>query len=155
MTIDSKAKGARGELVVRDALRNYTGLQWERTPGSGALAPNHQLKGDLYIPNCNNFYCVEVKNYAEDQINTKLLTGKSPIFIDWWEQAVRQGHQVFKQPLLIFKHDRSKLFCAYHESDNWDYNKIILNVKDHLLNVALLEDFVKEEKPVWVKVLNS
>ena len=153
--IDSRAKGARGELLVRDTLRSLTGLKWERTPGSGALAPTHQLKGDLYIPNCNNTYCIEVKNYADDQISTKLLTGKTPLVLEWWEQALRQGKQVQKEPLLIFKHDRSKLFVAFNESDNWSYNKITVNVEPYWFQVSLLEDFVVNEEPKWVKPLES
>ena len=42
--VDSRAKGARGEYLVRDLLREHTGLQFERVPMSGAL---EYLKGDL------------------------------------------------------------------------------------------------------------
>ena len=34
--VDSRAKGARGEYLVRDLLREHTGLQFERVPMSGA-----------------------------------------------------------------------------------------------------------------------
>lgn len=155
MPIDSRAKGARGETVARDALRSLTGLNWERVPGSGALDPKHMLKGDLYIPNCNNAYCVEVKNYADDQISTKLLTGKSPLIIDWWEQALRQGKQVDKKPLLIFKHDRSKLFAAFEDEQWQNYRKIKFELVDYEFSVALLDDFVKHENPQWQKALNK
>ena len=56
--VDSRAKGARGEYLVRDLLREYTNLQFERVPNSGAL---EYLKGDLYIPHEKNKYCIEVK----------------------------------------------------------------------------------------------
>ena len=42
--VDSRAKGARGEYLVRDMLRSYTGLKFERVPASGAL---EYLKGDF------------------------------------------------------------------------------------------------------------
>ena len=45
--VDSRAKGARGETIVRDKLRELTGLQWERVPGSGALDPKHKLTSVL------------------------------------------------------------------------------------------------------------
>ena len=32
--VDSRAKGARGEYLVRDLLREHTGLQFERVPMS-------------------------------------------------------------------------------------------------------------------------
>ena len=35
--VDSRAKGARGEYLVRDMLREATGLKFERVPASGAL----------------------------------------------------------------------------------------------------------------------
>ena len=49
--VDSRAKGARGEYLVRDMLREATGLKFERVPASGAL---EYLKGDLYVPNQRN-----------------------------------------------------------------------------------------------------
>jgi len=155
MTIDSRAKGARGETIARDALRVLTNYNWERVPGSGALDPKHGLKGDLYIPNCNNAYCVEVKNYAEDQISTKILTGKSPLILDWWEQAVRQGKQIDKKPLLVFKHDRSKLFAAFEDEAFQNYNKITFEIKEYIFSISLLDDFVKNENPKWEKPLKS
>ena len=54
--VDSRAKGARGEYLVRDLLREYTNLQFERVPMSGAL---EYLKGDLYVPNEKNYFCIE------------------------------------------------------------------------------------------------
>ena len=60
--VDSRAKGARGEYLVRDMLREATGYKFERVPASGAL---EYLKGDLYVPNAANKYCIEVKNYSE------------------------------------------------------------------------------------------
>lgn len=50
MAVDSRDKGKRGEAQVRDLLRERTGLQWERVPGSGAYGANHGLKGDVYLP---------------------------------------------------------------------------------------------------------
>ena len=68
--VDSRAKGARGEYLVRDLLREHTGLQFERVPSSGAL---EYLKGDLYVPHEKNKYCIEVKNYENLLLQTKSL----------------------------------------------------------------------------------
>src|SRR6056300_1760937 len=108
--IDSRAKGRTAELKCRDEMRNLTGLAWERTPMSGALGAQHKLKGDLYVPETPLKYCVEVKHYADDHIDTKIITGKSPTFLGWWDQTVREAKQMDKKPLLIFKHNRSKWF---------------------------------------------
>lgn len=149
--VDSRAKGARTETVVRDLLKKLTGLPWERVPGSGALDPKHQLKGDLYVPGRTNLYAVEVKGYAEDHINSTLLTGKNPQLLEFWKQAVRQGHQVNKKPLLIFKFDRSKIFVAFEDlPSSMAYRCILCSIEDHDFYIALLEDWVKFDQPQFV-----
>lgn len=146
--VDPREKGARGETTVRDSLRKLTGLQWERTPGSGALDEKHGLKGDLYVPNKENTYCVEVKNYEEDHLTSKLLTGKEPTLIKWWEQAVRQAGQVKRKPLLIFKFNRSKIFVAYDTMPSSELKTILVLDK---FFVSLLEEWVSSENPTFVR----
>lgn len=148
--VDSRAKGARTETQARDLLRKHTGLQWERVPGSGALDPKHQLKGDLYVPQRTNLYCVEVKGYADDHLTSELLTSKNPQIIEWWQQAYRQGCQVNKHPLLIFKFDRSKLFVAFEDLPADSYRYVCVRVLGHEFFVALLEDWLEHEKPQFV-----
>ena len=148
--VDSRAKGARTETVVRDALKKHTGLGWERVPGSGALDPKHQLKADLYVPGRTNLYAVEVKGYAEDHISSALLTGKNPQLIEFWKQSVRQGHQVNKKPLLAFKFDRSKIFVAFLDMPTGNYRYIFVSIDGHEFYVALLEDWLVNEQPKFV-----
>lgn len=148
--VDSRAKGARTETVVRDALRKHTGLGWERVPGSGALDPKHQLKADLYVPGRTNLYAVEVKGYAEDHISSALLTGKNPQLIEFWKQSVRQGQQVNKKPLLAFKFDRSKIFVAFLDMPTANYRYIFVSVEGQEFYVALLEDWLVNEQPKFV-----
>lgn len=143
--VDSKEKGARAEIAVRDELRKLTGLGWERTPSSGALDPIHLLKGDLYVPGHNNKYVVEVKHYADDNLTSSILTAKSPIMLMWWEQAIRQANSCNKKALLIFKYDRSKLFVAFSKPPDGLYNYILLNINDYMIYVALLHDWYEEE----------
>ena len=108
--VDSRAKGARGEYLVRDLLREHTGLQFERVPMSGAL---EYLKGDLYIPNQNNHYCIEVKNYADSPLSDKVLTQqKTNNMIRCWRKLLVQAHGGNQQPLLFFKYNRSKVFVC-------------------------------------------
>lgn len=149
--VDSRAKGARTESTIRDLLKKLTGLKWERVPGSGALDPKHQLKGDLYVPGQTNLYAVEVKGYAEDHINSTLLTGKNPQLLEFWKQAVRQGHQVNKKPLLIFKFDRSKVFVAFEDlPKTMAYRCILVSIDGYDFYIALLEDWVKHDQPQFV-----
>ena len=148
--VDSRAKGARTETQARDLLRKHTGLQWERVPGSGALDPKHMLKGDLYVPQHNNVYCVEVKGYAEDHLTSQLLTSKTPQLIQFWQQAHRQACQVSKHPLLIFKFDRSKLFVATEDMPDFTQRYIYVQCDGHEFFVMLLEDWLLAEKPKFV-----
>lgn len=151
MAVDPRAKGARAETDIRDKLRLSTGLAWERVPSSGALDAKHGLKGDLYVPNEKNLYCVEVKHYAEDHFTSSVFTAKEPQLFKWWDQAVRQSLQVSKQPLLIFKHDRSKVFVAFQEFPEGDYIYSYINYK-HPFYVALLDDFLHWEVPKFILV---
>lgn len=148
--VDSRDKGARAEAQARKFLKELTNLKWERTPGSGALNEKHQLKGDIYVPGEKNLYCVEVKHYKDEHFNSTLFTGKTPQLIAWWEQAVRQGTQTTRLPLLIFKHDRSKWFVAFTEMPNYSYRYVFVNFDGYEFYVALLEDWIKNENPKFI-----
>jgi Holliday junction resolvase len=108
--VDSRAKGARGEYFVRDMLREYTGLRFERVPSSGAL---EYLKGDLYVPNEANRFCIEVKNYADSPLTDKMFTQeKTNNIIVWWNKVRNQAENGNQEPLLFFKYNRSKPFVV-------------------------------------------
>jgi len=108
--VDSRAKGARGEYLVRDMLRDFTGLKFERVPMSGAL---EYLKGDLYVPNKENRFCIEVKNYSESPLTDKVFTQeKTNNLIRWWIKIKEQARQGNQEPLLFFKYNRSKVFVV-------------------------------------------
>jgi hypothetical protein len=145
--IDSRAKGRNAEIKCRDELRKHTGLMWERTPMSGALDAKHMMKGDVYVPQKVIKYCVEVKHYKDDHISTQLLTSTNPQFKQWWAQTIREAEQMEKEPLLIFKHNRSKWFAAFTDYD------VILNIVSRYPNlmlgpedicICLLADFCAE-----------
>jgi len=108
--VDSRAKGARGEYIVRDMLREYTNLQFERVPNSGAL---EYLKGDLYVPHEKNRFCIEVKNYAESPLTDKIFTApKTNNLIKWWKKLKEQAIGGNQEPLLFFKYNRSPVFVV-------------------------------------------
>jgi len=152
MAVDSRAKGARAEMVVRDEMRKLTGLRWERIPASGALSAVHQLKGDLYIPGEYNHYCVEVKHYAEDSLSSTYLTGVNPQLSQFWEQTVRESGQVNKKPLLIYKYDRSKLYACMDDLliEQKDYPHRYLYSHEGFY-ITRLEQWVNFCKPEWTK----
>lgn len=111
--VDSRAKGARGEYIVRDMLREYTDLQFERVPNSGAL---EYLKGDLYVPHEKNRFCIEVKNYAESPLTDRIFTApKTNNLIKWWKKLKEQAIGGNQEPLLFFKYNRSPVFVVTEE----------------------------------------
>jgi Holliday junction resolvase len=139
--VDSRAKGARGEYLIRDMLRETTGHKFERVPASGAL---EYLKGDLYVPHAKNRFCIEVKNYAESPLNDSIFTAqKTNNLIRWWKKVVAQAKGGNQEPLLFFKYNRSKPFVVTAvQPENVDY--MYINWLD--CYVALAADWLAQEK---------
>ena len=156
--VDSRMKGARAESAAKGMLIKHTGLDWQRTPGSGALNAAHKLKGDLYVPDAKNKFCVEVKHYKDDHLTSKMLTDKNPQLLQWWAQAVRQGEQTSRQPLLIFKFDRSKWFVAFNahaleelSPKDLAYKYLEFTFSDeHPIFIAKLEEWLAAEEIEWI-----
>lgn len=142
--VDSRAKGARGEYLVRNLLRLKSGLKFERVPASGALA---YLKGDLYIPHENCRYCIEVKNYKESALTDKILTNKTNHIVIWWTKLLEQAALREQEPLLFFKYDRSKLFVATDKEPKIKY--IYINWLGCYITIA--EEWLDSEKIEWLK----
>lgn len=120
MTIDSRSKGKRAEYDVRDLLRERTGLEWERVPGSGGFGAQHGLKGDIYLPvptGKRSRYCIEVKHYKDDNITSTLLNKTVSTLEKWWEQTVREAGEMNARPMLVFKKDRGEWLIALPAED--------------------------------------
>lgn len=139
--VDSRAKGARGEYLVRDLLREHTNLQFERVPMSGAL---EYLKGDLYVPNEKNIYCIEVKNYAETPLTDKILTQKKTNNLSrWWKKLKTQAAGGKQEPLLFFKYNRSKIYTA---TEDCPKNTSYIYISDLHCYVCIAEDWLNNEE---------
>lgn len=145
--VDSRAKGARGEYLVRDLLRDYTGLQFERVPMSGAL---EYLKGDLYIPNSSNVFCIEVKNYADSPLTDKIFTQeKTNNLVKWWIKIKHQAYNCNQEPLLFFKYDRSKVFVATVRKP--ERTEKFLYIGWLSCYIILAEEWLEKEKVEFIK----
>ena len=144
--VDSRAKGARGEYLVRDMLRDATGLKFERVPSSGAL---EYLKGDLYVPNQRNYYCIEVKNYKDSPLSDKVFTQpKTNNLVKWWKKIVVQAIGGDQKPLLFFKYDRSKVFVVTDKKPENTIEYLFIRFLD--CYVLLAEDWLKHEKVEFI-----
>ena len=144
--VDSRAKGARGEYLVRDLLRESTGLQFERVPSSGAL---DYLKGDLYVPHAKNRFCIEVKNYESSPLSDKVFTApRTNNLIKWWKKLIQQSEGGNQEPLLFFKYNRSAVFVV---------TDVLPEVTDHWMYlewlgcyILLADVWLKEEKVEFI-----
>ena len=145
--VDSRAKGARGEYLVRDILREFTGHQFERVPSSGAL---EYLKGDLYVPHAKNKFCIEVKNYESSPLSDKIFTApKTNNLIKWWTKLERQAEGGNQKPLLFFKYNRSPVFVCSGEKPDWTE---FMYISKLVCWVMLAEEWLNKEK---VEFLNG
>ena len=145
--VDSRAKGARGEYLVRDMLREHTGHQFERVPSSGAL---EYLKGDLYVPHAKNKFCIEVKNYESSPLSDKIFTApKTNNLIKWWTKLERQAERGNQKPLLFFKYNRSPVFVCSGEKPDWTE---FMYISKLVCWVMLAEEWLDKEK---VEFLNG
>lgn len=140
--VDSRAKGARGEYLVRDLLREHTNLQFERVPSSGAL---DYLKGDLYVPHFKNNFCIEVKNYQESPLSDKIFTQKrTNNLIKWWKKLQEQAEGGNQKPLLFFKYNRSPVFVVTENKPENTEDWLLINFLD--CYVLLAEEWLNKEK---------
>ena len=110
--VDPRAKGATGERQVKELLKEHTNLDFQRVPMSGAL---EFMKGDLFVPNKENLYCIEVKNYKDNHFTDKVISTTSNQFIKWWAQTTEQAEKGNQKPILFFKYNRSKIYVAQQE----------------------------------------
>ena len=144
--VDSRAKGARGEYLVRDMLREATNLQFERVPSSGAL---EYLKGDLYVPHAKNRFCIEVKNYENSPLSDKIFTApKTNNLIKWWKKVERQAEQGNQEPLLFFKYNRSPVFVVTAEPP--EETKEYMFIRFLQCFVLLAEEWLNKEKVEFI-----
>lgn len=148
--VDSRQKGARAEADLVKKLSEWTGHTFKRIPMSGALDAAHGLKGDLYIPNSLNIFCIEVKHYADDHLTSKILTDKNPQILEWWKQTIREAAQISRKPLMIYKFDRSKWFVGFKDMPQDTYRWALLNLDGHEFYTAKLDDWLDHENPRFV-----
>ena len=134
---------------MRDMLREATGLKFERVPASGAL---EYLKGDLYVPNQRNFYCIEVKNYKDSPLTDKIFTAKrTNNIIKWWKKIVVQAKGGDQKPLLFLKYDRSKIFVVTAEKPINTVDYMYISFLD--CYILLAEDWLSTEEVEFISGL--
>jgi Holliday junction resolvase len=147
--VDSRAKGRTAEYKVRDILREYTGLKnWERVPLSGA----GHIKGDVYLSNSFNYYCIEVKSYKDDQVHSNLLNSSKSQLEKFWDQASREAKEMDSIPILVFKKNRGKWLVAVEKGELITPELTFSPNSITQLFIYLFEDWLKtQKKESWVE----
>ena len=145
--VNQRQKGARGEYLVRDLLRKYTKLPFERVPSSGAL---HYMKGDLHVPKKLCRFCIEIKNYAESPLSDKVLTNKTNNLVTWWTKLCEQSALGEQEPLLFFKYNRSKVFVVTNIVPSSVEKFLYISWLDCYIMPA--EEWLKKETIEWLNL---
>ena len=143
MANKSKIKGSAYEAKIKRYLNSHFDIEFERMPLSGSI---EYLKGDLWTPHDTAAwpYCIECKHYKDIQWNN-LLTAKPTDILQFWRQAVREAEVMRKEPLLIFRWNRSKDFVGWSDDVKVDHYVEIKSFGCHF-KVTQLDDWVKAVK---------
>jgi hypothetical protein len=148
MTNASKNKGRAFEYVVRDKMTDTFKSQFERVPLSGALS---YLKGDVYAPWLPDFpWTIEAKHHKEVEWNN-VLTAKTSLLLEFWDQTTREAMVMKKNPLLIYKWDRSKLYACWFDDKVKTKNFVHIKSGTREFYMALLDDWLLEASQVYTK----
>lgn len=145
MVNKSKIKGSAYEAKIRDLLTKELGIEFKRMPLSGAI---EYLKGDLWTPHDTAAwpYCIECKHYAEVNWNG-LLTAKTSDLLEFWRQAVREAEVMKKDPLVIYRWNRSKDYICWNDKISIK-NYIEVKTFDCEFKMGLLQDWIEVYKKV-------
>ena len=143
MASNSKIKGSAYEAKIKRYLNSHFDIEFERMPLSGSI---EYLKGDIWTPHDTAAwpYCIECKHYKDIQWNN-LLTAKTTDLLNFWRQAVREAEVMRKDPLLIFRWNRSKDFVGWSDDVEVDHYVEIKSFGCHF-KVTQLDDWVKAVK---------
>jgi len=148
MTNASKNKGRAFEYVVRDKMTETFKSQFERVPLSGALS---YLKGDVYAPWLPDFpWTIEAKHHKEVDWNN-VLTAKTSLLLEFWDQTTREAMVMKKHPLLIYKWDRSKLYACWFDDKVKTKNFVHVRSGTREFYMTLLDDWLFEASQVYTK----
>lgn len=122
--VNGKNKGSTFERDIAKVFEEKLGIQFRRTPQSGAYVGGQNkgsflredvteiLAGDLIAGDEDFPFCVECKNYDNEPKLHHLLQGSSLTFNEWIAQATTDADMINKIPMLVFKIKRKGTFIA-------------------------------------------
>jgi hypothetical protein len=148
MSNTSKTKGRTFEYLVRDKLSEAFNSQFERVPLSGALT---YLKGDVYPPWLPDFpWTVEAKHHKEVDWNN-VLSAKSSLLLEFWDQTTREAMVMKKHPLLVYKWDRSKIYACWFDTLVKTDNFVHIRSGKREFYMAIFDEWLLEATKAYTK----
>jgi len=147
MSINSRNKGATFERKIAKVMKEATGFNWARTPGSGAFATRtgiNSLQGDIFCE--EEFpYLIECKAYEKIPLHLFAQELKSCLIRKWLTKLAGQCDLAGKQGLLIFKENRGKIMAMYEVQEfNKKENANFFVVEGRIFQLKTLDMFIKE-----------
>ena len=108
MGLNARSKGRRGEMQAVEFMKEWTGMDFRRTPGSGGLRGHvaDYTEGDIVCVKKNYIFplCLEVKNYKELNFSHLLYDVKSDI-LGFWKQTKDSAKRAEKIPILLMRYN--------------------------------------------------
>lgn len=129
MSINSRAKGARGENQICKVLDEWWGVAdgtFVRSPGSGGFATRntaHQwAAGDIIVAVDDFPFCVEVKYRQNWELEQMLTAPKCPLFT-YWEQTKNSTAKGSFSLLLFRKNFKPWFYMMKIHPKHTEYQK--------------------------------
>lgn len=159
--INSSNKGKSFERVVSKVLtERFPNLIFQRVLSSGAFlggknthrAINFSSEkadsfiGDIFCSNRDDFrFTIECKSYAEQPKLSDFFL-ETFLIIKWFSECVFDCEKNGKDPILIFKFNRSKImFATYTKHTPKNIN--LINFKN--VSIGVLEDLLNNTEEDW------
>ena len=161
--INSVSKGKNFEREISNLLtQTLEPLNFQRVLGSGAFMGglnSHRSNnfseekadsfiGDVYCTNYNDFrFTLEAKSYKE-QVKLSDFFSENFIVFKWFRECEFDCKKNNKEPLLIFKFNRTKIFYCMKE-DYKIHDENVIKYKG--LVIGLFSDLLNEPNEYWRK----
>ena len=159
--INSKAKGSSFERKVAGALSDWSGMEFHRTPMSGALhwSNDKRVISDIVPPQdlADWPLSIECKKVEYDWDFSTIMSGTST-FWKHWKQAEDDAEREGLKPLLIFSKNRREIYSVMRTEDHnklfTDQLSSVIHVEkgSNKLSIILFKEFL--EHTTLDKVLN-
>lgn len=112
--INARSKGQRGEHLAIDFMKDWTGMDFRRTPGSGGLRGHvvDYTEGDIVCVKKNYIFplCLEVKFYEELNFShllydSRVKKAKVKGIKKFWKQTSSSAKRAEKVPILLMRYN--------------------------------------------------